>query len=36
VIPLQAERGISVASMTDGNETLANFERSVFANAEAA
>src|SRR5439155_14672513 len=30
------ERGLYAASMLDGNETLANFERSAFANDEAA
>jgi hypothetical protein len=30
------ERGIYAASMTDSRQTLENFERSVYANAEAA
>jgi hypothetical protein len=30
------ERGIYATSMPDGNETLENFERSVYANGEAA
>jgi hypothetical protein len=29
VIPLRKERGIYAASMSDGRETLENFERSV-------
>jgi hypothetical protein len=33
---LRKERGIYAASMTDGRETLENFERSVVADGEAA
>jgi hypothetical protein len=33
---LRAERGIYAASILDGHETLANLERSFFANDEAA
>ena len=35
-IPLRKERGIYAASMPDGNEILENFERTVYADLEAA